>query len=286
MNQDHYEWARVEERALARYVQPEYVPTEFQLPQYINRLDLLQAEGPAGVATQLYNLICKQNIQYDLSPFNPRASVTQLIRKPVTLLNEKRGTCLDLAVLFAAMYLANDLLPLLLIVEGHAFAGLSLTRTRHEWKKPPKALAWDKGMLTDLNLLQELEKEEYLFIECTGAAQSQALSSLFPEGRGREENGRMSFERACAAGSEQIHQHARSTTETGTPNQRAFLYALDVHDLQVNHGFEPIKDELSTPSVVNKRQINTGGGAYIEGNVNTGGGDFVGRDKIEGNRKS
>ena len=28
------------------------------------------------------------------------------------------------------------------------------------------------------------------------------------------------------------------------------------------------------------RTINTGGGAYIEGNVNTGGGDFVGRDMI------
>jgi hypothetical protein len=27
------------------------------------------------------------------------------------------------------------------------------------------------------------------------------------------------------------------------------------------------------------REINTGGGAYTEGNVNTGGGDFVGRDK-------
>lgn len=29
-----------------------------------------------------------------------------------------------------------------------------------------------------------------------------------------------------------------------------------------------------------KREIHTGGGAYIEGSVNTGGGDFVGRDKI------
>jgi len=28
-------------------------------------------------------------------------------------------------------------------------------------------------------------------------------------------------------------------------------------------------------------QINTGGGAYVEGNVDTGGGDFVGRDKID-----
>ena len=28
-------------------------------------------------------------------------------------------------------------------------------------------------------------------------------------------------------------------------------------------------------------QINTGGGAYIDGSVNTGGGEFVGRDKYE-----
>lgn len=29
-----------------------------------------------------------------------------------------------------------------------------------------------------------------------------------------------------------------------------------------------------------EQRVNTGGGAYIGGNVNTGGGDFIGRDKI------
>jgi len=33
-------------------------------------------------------------------------------------------------------------------------------------------------------------------------------------------------------------------------------------------------------------QINTGGGAYIAGNVNTGGGDFVGRDRVRGSNNS
>lgn len=255
MIKDHYEWARAEERALARYLRPEDLPEEFQLPKYINRLDLLQAEGPRGVALQLYSQICKQNIQYDLSPFNPRAGVTQLIRKPTTILNERRGTCLDLAMLFAGMCLANDLLPLLVVVEEHAFVGLSLTRTRHDGKKPPKALAWDKGKLTNLDVLQALADQEYVFIECTGATQSKSLSATFPEGRGREENGRMSFERACEAGREQLCQHSRLTNETGTLNQRPFLYALDIHDLQVNHDFEPVKDNAALLASVHPKRI-------------------------------
>lgn len=281
MIKQHYEWALAAERTLAHYAQPDDLPEAFRLPKYINRLDLLRLEGPQGVAEQLYDLLYKQGIHYELSPFNPRASVTQLIRKPTTILDKKKGTCLDLAVLFAAMCLANDLLPLVVVVEGHAFAGLSLTRTRHDGKKPPRPLAWKKGKLTDLSVLQELHGQEYLFIECTGAAQSQALSSSFPEGREREGNGRMSFERACEAGREQLLQHAWVTDGTAAPNQRMFLYALDIHDLQVNHGFEPVQDEASGSVFKVERQINTDGGAYIQGNVNTGGGDFVGRDKID-----
>ncbi len=40
------------------------------------------------------------------------------------------------------------------------------------------------------------------------------------------------------------------------------------------------KEENMSKQQSDPRQINTGGGAYIGGNVNTGSGDFIGRDKI------
>lgn len=304
MSEQCYEWARAEERSLARFVRPDDLPPQFRLPAYINRLDLLQAEGPAGVAAQLYGLIRRQGIQYDLAPFNPRTGVTQLIRKPATILAEQRATCLDLAVLFTTMCLATDLLPILIIVDGHAFAGLSLSRTRHDAKKAPKALAWDRGKLTNLSVLKELAGQEYLLVECTGAAQSQSLAVLYPEGRGRETNGMMSFECACEAGREQVLQHARLAGDSPTQGTREFLYALDIHDLHVNHGFEPkdsagmsggptnVIDARGSQGFLNhptgpvnqvfgtQRNINTGGGDYAEGNIDKRSGTFNEGDTI------
>jgi hypothetical protein len=49
----------------------------------------------------------------------------------------------------------------------------------------------------------------------------------------------------------------------------------------LHHGYLAIVGENAGRNFyVVYKQINTGGGAYIEGDVNTGGGDFVGRDKI------
>jgi hypothetical protein len=304
MSDDSYAWARAEERALARYVQPDHLPAEFRLPAYINRLDLLRAEGALGVAGALFGQLLKQKLQYDLAPFSPRVGVTQLIRRPATILAERRGTCLDLAVLFAAMCLDSDLLPLIVVVEGHAFAGLSRTRTRQDNKRAPKALAWDRGKLTDLGVLRDLTDVEYAWVECTGAAASQSLAATFPEGQGRDPaSGRMTFERACEAGSQQIRQATRMATDPPRPDQREFLYALDIQDLQVNQGFEPVTDDadVAGSTIVHgnlvqgdQRNINTGGGGYFEGPINVNGdfvggsktinqqagGDIVGRDKI------
>jgi tetratricopeptide (TPR) repeat protein len=244
MTEPNYEWARAEARALARSVNPDDLPAEFKLPKNANRLDIFHKEGPKGLAARLYAQICRQNIQYDLSPFN-LSEDAQSIRKPSTILAQKRGTCLDLAVLFAAMCLDNDLLPVIVVVEGHAFVGLSLTRTCRDRKKAPQALAWDKGKLTDLSILQGLAGQEYLFIECTGAAQSDSLVAMFPEGRGREHR-LMSFERACEAGHEQLTQHTRLADSVAVPNQRTFLYALDIHTLQMKYGFKPIGEIFSS----------------------------------------
>lgn len=283
MTTAHFEWARAEERSLARFVQPN-LPDVLRLPSYINSLDLLTAKGPAGLAVQLYDVLRSQEIHYDLAPFDPRIGVTQLIRTPETILTEKRGTCLDLVVLFASLCLKYDLLPLLVIVGGHAFAGVSRTRTRQEMKKPPKPFAFNRGMLQDLGTLRDLTKQEYLLVECTGFAQNTgSLSDRFPEGRGRGSSGYMSFDRACDAGLEQVLQHTRAAAEPAGQDKRTFLYTLDIHDIHVNHGIEPHEEDMAmsdTQSKSDAQSINKGGEAYVGGGVNAGGGDFTGRDRV------
>jgi hypothetical protein len=130
---------------------------------------------------------------------------------------------------------------------------------------------------------------EYAWVECTGAAASQSLAATFPEGQGRDAGGRMSFERACEAGSQQIRQATRLATEPARPDQREFLYALDIQDLQMNQGFEPAADdeaEAAAGMIVqgnviqgDQRNIHTGGGGYFEGPISVSG-DFVGGNRI------
>jgi len=296
MSTVHYEWNRAEPRALARLVQPAALPAELAWPNYINRLDLRLAEGPRGVAAQLYELIRKRALHYDLEPFNPNAGKSQLIRTPATILAEQRGTCLDLSVLFATLCLANELLPLIIVVDGHAFAGLSLMRTRPKVPRAPQYMKWSEGLLTDYTLLQNLAGQEYLFVECTGLAQSKVLSTDFPEGQGRNSGGTLSFERAVEAGQEQVLQHLRAKDSAATVGQRTFLYALDLHELQVNYGFEPVSAADDAPAAgapAGKGSIIFGNNAQIGGDVITGdktettivNGDYVGRDKITNNNQ-
>ena len=50
----YYEWARAEPRALARYVAAG-LPAQLRLPDTVNRLDLLQDEGPIGLVRMELN---------------------------------------------------------------------------------------------------------------------------------------------------------------------------------------------------------------------------------------
>lgn len=93
--------------------------------QYGDSLCGYQALDRQVVARQVaavYAAIAEQEIHYS----NPPASFTgdgQKIRLPERLLEEKLGTCLDLAMLFASCLEQVGLNPLLLLEEGHAWVG-------------------------------------------------------------------------------------------------------------------------------------------------------------------
>ena len=69
----------------------------------------------------IYEALRQSGIVYN----NPPASfdMAQRVRLPHKVLEEHKGTCLDLSVLYASCLEAAGLHPLLILVHGHAFAG-------------------------------------------------------------------------------------------------------------------------------------------------------------------
>lgn len=72
----------------------------------------------------IYNALKSLNINYA----NPPASFNlfQSVRLPKTVLNDNLGTCLDLAILYCACLENVGLNPILILIDGHAFAGCFL----------------------------------------------------------------------------------------------------------------------------------------------------------------
>lgn len=70
----------------------------------------------------LYAALQEENIAYTMPPASFEAA-GQRVRLPHAVLEQKQGTCLDLALLLAACAEAVGLHPLVVIVKGHAFAG-------------------------------------------------------------------------------------------------------------------------------------------------------------------
>ncbi len=88
-------------------------------------LDEYQSRNPNRVRKQMaaiYAAIAEQNITYSTVPASFE-EYGQRIRLVDTALSQKLGTCLDMALLYASCLEAVGIYPLIVAVQGHAFAG-------------------------------------------------------------------------------------------------------------------------------------------------------------------
>jgi hypothetical protein len=219
-----WKWAKSNEKDLARFVNEKAINLLDKLPVE-DRLKLVQDEsGRRALIKAIYETLVTMGIRYDFEKYQPEAE-TQLIRTPVEILSTPGdGTCLDLALLFCSLCFGYGLLPLLIIIEGHALAAVSLKHKREEWNAfAPERSIFDTSDLFqgDANLatLQKLiEDEAYIAVECTGFAHSQFLgNAMTPEAKDRTSDGVLSFGRAVNAGREQLENL-----------DRKFRFAIDV----------------------------------------------------------
>jgi hypothetical protein len=229
-------WPRSDEKALAHYVLPKLAES---VRLGLNRFDYLERRQYQGLVKGIYETVLSLDLRYAYEPPHPHPAQQRLRDPRAVRLGAQEGTCIDLALLFAALCLGMGLVPLIVIVEGHAFVAVSL-RYRYDeldkladiradpaegdgpWTRQGILVAGDAAQLKAL-----IDDGYYLAVECTGFAHSTVLDPAMPEGRGRVD-GRLDFARAIEAGPEQLDV-----------SSRRFLFAIDPAVLQDRYGYTP-----------------------------------------------
>jgi hypothetical protein len=221
-------WSKFNEPDLARFVSRE-----------ASRLIVLPDEARASVGVPerrrelvgaLYHELATARIRYAPERYHPDAT-QQEIRTAHEVLDAPRlATCLDLAVLLCGACLDFDLLPVLVVLDGHALAAVSLRHGRREWNDygRPELADFEEGPLHDGDRIRQLvDSGQYLAVECTGFAVADDLPDTLPEGRGRE-RGLLTFDRAVQAGREQL----------AVP-ERGLRFAIDIAVAHDHWGMTP-----------------------------------------------
>ena len=152
-------WPRVDNRGLARFVTPR-ASRWLTLP--ISRFDL--ADQPSGnriVAQTVYDALKERGVRYALEEYHPSQALQTVRTPPEVLLAPQVGTCLDLAAVFCGLCLAYELLPIIIVIDGHALAAVSLTHGVRDWNRyRPGREPFLTGPLTDAQALRDLIDEE------------------------------------------------------------------------------------------------------------------------------
>jgi hypothetical protein len=224
-----WEWSRTNEKDLARFVTPEAVRW---LHLSVNRADLFQQQdGRHRLVQAIYEALAEKQIRYAPEQYHPSEAIQRIRTPPEILEAPREGTCLDLAALFCGLCLGYDLLPWLVVIEGHALVAVSLKHGLREWKAfNRRERAWfETELLTDPVRLRELvDSGAYLLLECTGFARSRSLPDSVPEGTGRTKEGLMPFEQAIATGRRQLEKF-----------DRPFHFAVDIAVAHYGWRIEP-----------------------------------------------
>ncbi|MBD1808120.1 hypothetical protein H6F98_22070 [Microcoleus sp. FACHB-SPT15] len=239
MSQNEWKWSKSNEKSLAQFVNEKAFELLLKLP--VNRFDLINTpDDRKELIKAIYETLISLDIRYAHEKYQPEKE-TQLIRTPSEILSKPgEGTCLDLALLFCSLCFGCDLLPLLIVIEGHALAAVSLNykRQNDEWNKAFEA---ERNLFNNNELFAGEEKREkllelindsdYIAIECTGFAHSNTLSDLEqPEAKKREQDGSLKFDRAIEVGRQQISNP-----------KRPFKFAIDIAVAQYAWKIKPLE---------------------------------------------
>ncbi len=119
-----------------------------------------QSKDPEKVRKMAEAIYLSLQKDLDISYINPPASFErngQKVRFPAQILEHRRGTCLDLALLYAGCLENAALHPIIFLVRGHAFLGCMLSHDN-----------LDESILTDREIIKKMvEKNALLTMNST-----------------------------------------------------------------------------------------------------------------------
>jgi hypothetical protein len=150
----------------------------------------------------------------------------QQVRLPTTLLDENRGTCLDLALLFASCLTNAKLRPIVVGVrgaQGHALAAVWLV-------EPP---ADYEALLTLDSLREHLASGEMLAVECTGFVEETPHRTY-----------KLSFDEACQEAREYLEKLASEDFGFALDVRRAWEQGAAQEDLRKALGMDRPPEDL------------------------------------------
>ncbi len=118
------------------------------------------------LAAAAYAAIQEKNIIYAMPPSS--FMLGQRVRLPDAVMEQHMGTCLDMTFLYAALLEAMGLNPILVLMEGHIFAGLWLVDSSFQDVIIEDPVELEKRMSDGIN--------EITFVECTAMCSGKTLS--------------------------------------------------------------------------------------------------------------
>jgi|GEM_PF-653611 len=240
-----WEWAKANRMDVAKFATDDALKL-FDLD--VSSFDLRRKDKIEDLLKAIYDTLVLQNIQYEREKTS-FSETHQRIRTPFEVLKTPRqGTCLDLALLFCGLCLGCNLLPKLVMLEGHALVVIPILKDlcrenyksadhhqkefRGKWKNnahgnpriDPDTYENKDQLINDL-----INENKYRVIECTGFACSKSMISesteLPPEFK-RDEKGYLTFEQAKEVGRKQL-------------DRLSFLYAVDIEIAHKEWGIRP-----------------------------------------------
>ncbi len=240
-------WTKANEKELAQFATDSALQL-FNLD--VSSFDLIREEQFEDLIRAIYDTLVEQQIKYDFEKFSS-AEFHQRIRTPVEILSQPRqGTCLDLALLFCGLCLGCNLLPKLILLEGHALVVVSLVLNRSQWdanKNKQKDFIGRTTRDSEGNEIREFEVFRnlqalkdgiddyniYCAVECTGFAYSKTLQPGSTELAGftRSAEGFLTFEQAKEVGRKQL-------------DRLPFKYAIDIAVAHEAWGIKPVSFEV------------------------------------------
>jgi hypothetical protein len=220
----------MDDRGLARFVTPQ-ANRWLALP--VSRFDeASELDQRRIIARAIYDALKDRDIRYVLEEYHPSQGLQAIRSPPEVLTSPREGTCLDLAALYCGLCLAYELLPILIVIDGHALAAVSLTHGVRDWNgyRPGREL-FAEGPLRQAQPLRELiDAESFLAVDCTGFAHSSRLgqgNDGEPETQHRT-GGVLTFDQAAGVGRQQLDQAGRP-----------FQFAIDIAVAHYGWRIEP-----------------------------------------------